>query len=138
MGDYRLALKAEGPNPLYWANLNALLGFADISFRPEPSYMEQAEVVSSLGGLDYGRGYPIATWYWAALTTEQRAILRTFCPGLSAEVYIETPTNEITLCGEQEFIQCAAIMHWPSSDEDIQSEKAIGFSLKFTHLVEVE
>lgn len=136
-GTFRLAIKAEGDNPFYWASLDALIGQADIPVNPDAGYIPQGEVVKSLSGLSYARGYASATWHWNVLTNAQRATLRAICPGASAEVYIETPTNEVDFYGDIEFIQALAIMHWPPSDEDQQSDKTMGLDLLFTHLVEV-
>ena len=134
---FRLALKAEGPNPLYWQTLDQLIGHADIPVDPDAGYSPQVEIVRTLAGGGYARGYAIATWHWSVITNEQRAILREFCPGASAEVYIETPTNELTLCNTQEWIQALAIMHWNAGEEDQQAESTLGLDLTFTHLVEV-
>lgn len=134
---YRLAVKAEGSNPLYWFSIDQLIGEADIPIQPDASYVPQSEVVKTLGGLTYARGFAVATWHWNGLTNAQRAILRAICPNQSAEVYIETSTNELTLCNDIEFVQCSAICHWPPGDEEQQSNKTLGLDLLFTHLIEI-
>jgi hypothetical protein len=135
---FRLALKAEGPNPFYWQSLQQLIGRADIPADPDASYTPHTEVVKTLSGKTKARGYPSAAWYWAVITEDQRAILREICPGASAEVYIETVTNDLDLYGDPEFIQCSAIMHWTPEDEDKQAGNTLGLGIVFTHLVEVE
>ena len=136
---YRLALKAEGPNYLYWQTIDQLIGIADIPVNPDSSFTPQTDVAQSLSGMTYPRGFSQATWHFAGLTVEQRQILRSFCPApaLSAEVYIETATNEQTVCGDDEFIQCSAILHWVANDEEIQAGRVLGLDLLFTHLVDV-
>lgn len=134
---FRLALKVEGDNPLYWQTIDQLIGTADIPNNPDASYIPQGEVVRTLAGGGYARGYASATWHWNALTNAQRAVLREFCPGVSAEVYIETPSNDLNVCGDQEWIQALAIMHWNAGDEDQQAGNTLGLEILFTHLVEV-
>lgn len=134
---FRLALKAEGDNPLYWMDLQSLIGVADIPIRPEWTYNEESEVVGALGGLSVGRGYASATWHFSVLTNEQRDVLRSFCPGVSAEVYFETPSNEIDLSSNEVFIQALAVMHWPTGEEDHQVNKMMGLDLTFTYIQEI-
>ena len=134
---FRLALKVEGPNPLYWESIDLLIGQADIPAKPEWSFTPQAEVFQCLAGGSFPRGFASAAWHWNILNAEQRAILKEFCPASSAEVYIETATNEIDFYGDIVFIQALAIMHWPRADEDLQINKVLGLDLLFTHLEEV-
>jgi hypothetical protein len=134
---FRLALKAEGPNPLYWSSLDQLIGIANISVNPDASYIPQSDVVKSLSGLFIPRGFAAAKWHFNALTVGQRQTLKSFCPSLSAEIYFETLSNEISLCNDEEWIQALAIMHWPAGDEEIQAGRVMGLELLFTHLVEI-
>ena len=134
---FRLAALSEGSNPIYWQTLDQLIGQADIPVNPDCGYIPQAEVVKTLSGMSVARGYASASWHWNALTMEQRAILRTICPGISAQVYIETQTNELNVCGDPEFVQCSAIMHWVAGEEIQESSRDLGLDLLFTHLIEV-
>ena len=135
---FKIALLEDGPDPDHWSTIASLIGQADVSFNPDASFNPQAEVVGTQAGTDVGRGFATARWYWAALTLEQRAILKEFCPNVSSQVYIETQTNEIDLDGERIWIQAQAVMKWPQGDEDQQAEKSLGLEIIFTHLVEVE
>ena len=134
---FRLALKTEGDNPLYWQSIDQLIGMADISIDPDAEFTPHAEVVPTLSGQAVGRGFAIAKWHWNVLSEDQRAILREFCPDVSSEVYIETETNEIDLYGDPIFIQASAIMRWPAGGEDLQIKRVLGLDILFTHLVEV-
>ena len=134
---YMIALKAEGSNPFYWYALEDLIWDGNVPNNPDSSYIPHSEVVKSLNGLAYARGYPSAVWHWDIITDENRAILRDFCPGASAEVYISTRTNEIDVSGNEVFIDCLAIMNWPTGEEDQQVDKTLGLDITFTHLVEV-
>lgn len=136
---YRLAAKVEGPNYLYWQTLDQLIGLADIPINPDSSYTPQTDVAQALSGMTYPRGFATAIWHFAGLSVEQRRILRSFCPApaLSAEVYIETTTNERTLCDSDEWIQAEAILHWSAGDEEIQAGHVLGVDLLFTHIAEI-
>ena len=134
---FRLALKAEGNNPFYWSSLDQLIGIANISVSPDAGYIPQSDVAKTLSGLSVARGFAAATWRFTALTNAQRQILKSFCPGLSAEVYIETLTNELTVCDVDEWIQCSAILHWKPGDEEQQAGRTMGLEILFTHLVEI-
>lgn len=134
---FRLAAKVEGPNYLYWQTVDQLIGQANISFNPDAGYIPQSDAAKTLSGLTIARGYAAATWHFNALTNAQRQILKSFCPGLSAEVYIETLTNELTVCDVDEWIQALAVVHWKPGDEEQQAGKTLGLELLFTHLVEI-
>lgn len=136
-GTFRLALKAEGPNPLYWSTLDQLIGVANIPTEPDASFVPQGEVVRTLSGLGYARGYASAVWHFPIVTNAQRAILKAFCSGASAEVYIETPTNEVDVSNDIVFIQALAIMHWTSNDEVQEADKTLGLDILFDHLAEI-
>lgn len=133
---FRLAPISE-TNPLYWDSLEDLLSSADIPVAPDWSYQPYSEVVRTLGGLRYGRGYPIAVWRFEAITPDQRNVLRSFCADLSARVHIETATNEIDTYGDPVFVQCSAVMNWTEGEEDRQIDKTLGVEIVFTELVEI-
>lgn len=99
---------------------------------PKPFYRQYAEIVGTLAGTDYGRGYAQVDWVWNVLTREQRDQLRTFCPGASAAVYIRTRTND----NSDAYKNYQAIMHFPN-EEERDSRARMDFKITFTHLVEV-
>lgn len=134
---FRLATLASGSNPIYWATVQELLGAADVPALPDASYRPFAEVVETMGGGSFGRGYPQAVWSFDALTAEQHYILRQICPGLSADVYIETLTNEFDASGNRLWIQAQAVMKWTGGEEDIQADTPLNVEINFTHIVEV-
>lgn len=99
---------------------------------PRAVHRDYAELVTAASGRVYGRGYPTCQWTFSRLTNEQRAQLKSFCLGVSANVYIKTLANDDAYHTYQ------AIMVWP---EDEQREPAVRDRLEltvtFTHLVEV-
>lgn len=133
---FRLAALSTGSNPIYWDSLQDLLGEADMPFEPDASYEPYVEPVTLANGKKRGMGLPIATWIMT-LTKTQKYILRQFCTGASASVYIETPTNDFDVSGNQEWIQASAIMEWQDGEEDIDAELTRDLTIRFTHLVEV-
>ncbi len=61
---------------------------------PRAVHRDYAELVTAASGRVYGRGYPTCQWTFSRLTNEQRAQLKSFCPGASANVYIKTLAND--------------------------------------------
>ncbi len=137
-GIFRLSPISEGSNPDDWDTVDELLSEADEPIEPDASYQEQAEVVPTLGGGGYARGFATATWLLSGVTPAQKYTLRQICPGVSAPVYIETPTNSYDSSGDRIFIQAAAIMHWPTGEDDIQADITTDLEIIFTELVEIE
>ncbi len=134
---FRLAPLSVGDNPLYWDDLSDLLGVADEPVEPDANYRPQSEAVVTLDGQTLARGYAVALWTFSGLTPAQRYALRQICPGLSADVYIETLTNEFGASGNRIWIQAQAIMHWTDGDEDIAANATLNCEVRFTHLIEV-
>lgn len=137
-GSFKIAAFAEGENPIYWSELQDLIGVADIVADPEWSYTPQAEAVI-LGSMEsFGRGYPIVEWHWNGLRAYSREQLRTLCPSpaITAKVYVCTPTNESS-SGDLYWLYALAQMHWPVGDEQKAAEITQDFALRFTILEEL-
>jgi hypothetical protein len=134
---FRLASLSAGANPIYWNTLQSLIGVADIPIEPDASYKPYQEAVKTMAGTKYGRGYASAVWSFSGLSPEQKYILRQICTDLSADVYIETPTNDFDVSGNQEWIQAQAVMEWTEGEQDIQGGMTIDFEITFTRLIEV-
>jgi hypothetical protein len=86
-------------------------------------------------GLKQGQGFPIAIWRFNQLSNANRQVLKTLCPGLSAEVYIQTKTNELD-GSDLEWKVFKCIMNWTPEDEDKQANRTLAVVLTFTHLEE--
>ena len=101
---------------------------------PRSFYQQFSRLVNLGSGLKRGAGYPITTWSYGDLTQAQREQLRTFCSGASAEVYIQTRTND-----EDEettpslFKIFKAVMIWPEGEENHASRR-LDFIITFTRL----
>ena len=129
---FKIADLATGPDPADWETLEDLL-----SIEPDWTFQTYAEVVKLHSGSNYGRGFAIATWHLNIAHNAQRATLRTFCPGVSAQVYISTPTNEDDSNGDPVFKNFLSTMNWMAGQEDKQIRYTLGIDITFTHLVEV-
>lgn len=129
---FKIALLAAGVDPAFWDTLESLeISDPDFTFQPF------AEVIETLAGTSYGRGFAIATWSWAALHNAQRKILRTYCPTESGIVYITTPINEDDSGDEPIFKDFLGIAHWNTGQENKQALHTLEFDLTIDHLVEV-
>lgn len=134
---FRLAPLSAGSNPIYWDTLQDLIGEADMPIEPDASYLDYAEAVEMNDGSIRYLGYPSARWLLNGITPAQRYTLRQICPSGSADVYIETMTNEFDASGNREWIQAQAIIKWKTGEEDIQADRTLDLELTFDHIVEV-
>ena len=133
---FRLAALSEGNSPLYWDDIQTILGEADVPIIPDAAYQPYTEVITLGNGQKRGMGLPSATWL-LSLTPTQKYILRQFCLLTSAAVYIETTTNNFDVSGNQEWIQASAIMEWQEGEENIDADITLDLTIRFSHLVEV-
>jgi hypothetical protein len=102
-------------------------------FDPDWSFQDFAESQELNDGTVKGQGFPVAKWRFNHISNENREILRAFCPGLSAVVYIQTKTNE-TASGVETWGIFRAVMRWMDTDEDKAASETLGVLLTFTHL----
>ena len=136
---FLIAAKITGSNPDDWTTVESLLASVSggITLRAlEWEYQSYAEKVVLGNGQDLGRGYATARWSFGGLRPEQRENLRDFCTGLSAEVYIRTPTNE-TAAGVRTWGDFLAIAHWTEGPELVEVNHVSEPWIAFTHLVAV-
>lgn len=80
-------------------------------YPPKSSYQPYQEAIDLGSRKVRGVGLPSTTWRWNIITAAQRAQLRTFCTGASAEVYIATRGD-----GDS-FANFKAVMVWPQTEE---------------------
>ena len=82
-------------------------------------------------------GLPRVTWAWGFVQQAQRDILRQYCPGVSAKVYIVTPTTE-NIDDVPNASQCyLAQMIWqaPTTPENPQTGRRLEFNILFRQMV---
>lgn len=108
---------------------------------PAWSYTEYSSEIRLANGKVRGMGFPVATWHWDVLGADEREVLRTFCSGKSAEVFIRTPVNEHTENEEDEleleYRLFQAVMVWPAGESPTVRVYP-DFTLEFRHLIEIE
>ncbi len=131
--DFRLANTSD-PTISNWQTVDSLLSRLGKPADPQWTYQPYTSYQDLLDGTRRGMGFPMATWHWQFLTDVQREALRALCPGLSAQVYIKTLTNE-TSSGVRTYGTFSAVMFWPPASEDKQAGNVLGFTLEFHHLV---
>jgi hypothetical protein len=125
--DYRIATSgsAVSGSASLLGNLATPVDYPKSTFSP---YAGEQQLIS---GLVRGVGYPNCTWTWSIITREQRDILRTFCPGKSANVYIRTKTMDLA----DSYHTYSAIMVWPTQQEERDFQRRVGLSISFKTLV---
>lgn len=101
----------------------------DWTFSPYSGYQELAN------GGRLGIGYPKASWSWQHRRNVDVEALRDLCPGLSASMYIRTPTNEADGNGLVIWKTFACMMLWMPDDEEKSILNTLGFTVEFRRLV---
>jgi len=133
---FLIAALATGSNPDNWSIVETLLSSvsADITLRTLDWGYQSYSSYDELGnGARLGKGYPRARWTFRGTRPEQRENLKDFCPSLSAQVYIRTPTNE-TAAGVRIWGDFLCWMHWTVGEELVGLEVVEMVELTFTHL----
>lgn len=101
---------------------NNMQYFFDLKITAPLSNFKPYNQVDELGdGTIKGMGWPIAEWWWAFISETERDLLKTYCPGLSKEVFIRTLDDAL------DWHDYRAVMVWPTESEDRQ----VGASMKF-------
>lgn len=105
---------------------------------PDWSFQPYSASVRLGDGTLQGNGFPVAKWRWNGMSDAHRQLLKSLVgSNLSAQVYIQTATNDVDAYDAIVFKTFECIMNWPTEDEDFQADKVLGLILTFTHLVEV-
>lgn len=122
--DFRISTVSSG-SMVKLENLATPVDYPKSTYTP---YSDEAPMVS---GIVRGIGYPVATWTWGIITRAQRDMLRTFCPGKSAWVYIRTRTMD----SSDSYANFYGVMVWPTQQEERDIERRINLSITFKFLV---
>jgi hypothetical protein len=128
--DFKIATQAAGTG--------GLVTLASIGIpNPHPVYKTGVNKVKLGNNTARVLGSPVVEWRWGFLAQAQRDILRTYCTGGSATVYITTVTVDKVSSvpnGAQTFL---AMLWWPDPDvpEDPQTGRRLDFVLTFKQLV---
>jgi hypothetical protein len=77
-----------------------------------------------------GLGWRTTTWHWDFLTQAQYTQLRTYCSGLSANVYVNTKVNAGT------YQTYTAVMVWPATEPEYNATRLLDITVEFRALAE--
>ena len=105
-------------DPADWNTLQSIIGEADIPVEVDDSYFPQSTYTDNGDGSRTAQGWIKVIWRFKITHAWQREALRAYCPGLSADVYLRTHTNEYNVCIEEyDWISLRGQMCWPIADE---------------------
>jgi len=113
-----------------YATLTNLEELSTPVFAPRHSLLTYSKPTRLGNGAIQGIGWIQTEWYWDFLTQAQYTMLKSFCSGLSADVYINTRKNSGT------YQVYAAKMLWPQKEPEFTNDKVLSFTLQFIQLVE--
>lgn len=101
---------------------------------PKAPFREVADIVTVASGLVVGKGFPNCQWIFSLLTTAQRDQLKTFCPNISARVYMRTMTNDADA-----YKTYQAVMIWPVEEDRDPTARhdRLELIVEFRRMVEV-
>lgn len=104
---------------------------------PKPIYRTAVSAIKLGDNSMRELGSPMVEWQFGFITQAQRDTLRTYCTGVSAQVYIKTPTTE-KISGVSNAAQTfLAQMIWPAPNtpESPEAGRRLQFNLLFKQLV---
>jgi hypothetical protein len=96
---------------------------------PKSSYLPYARINNKGNGGTRGIGSPVAQWTFPVLELAEYSQLKTFCPGASADVYIQTKLDDDTF----ELFQGKMI--WPNEPQDRWYGERKNFTVIFRNLI---
>jgi len=97
---------------------------------PQPAFAHYADYVPLGDGTIRGVGWLEAEWRWRQIHRNDVAALRTYCSGVTANVYITTPDTDGVMTGY------AAVMVWPQIPEPLHGDYFEDFPVRFIQMVE--
>jgi hypothetical protein len=130
--EYKIATEAEGVEGLKNVEDELAVGL------PPPHPVRPTEWATTYEGMDgqqHGDGYPSQVWPWTYLSQAMYNVLRAYCTGKSATVYIRTRKVD----GSGDWANYKAIMVWPTSTSPNMGVGGLAyrnFELEFTFMEE--
>jgi len=125
-GRYKYALGTTPENMVYLFQMGVKAPLQ--TFRPYSKIIEDA------AGGTVGQGRAGDEWLWNVITDAQRAQLRAYCPGASADVYVWTLDDSLATPAWKLF---RGKMRWNQISEDRQSNSRLKLSLSFVYYEDV-
>lgn len=123
----------EGPVDYEGVNLINLEELATKIHAPKSAFSEYSQPIALGSGGIRGAGWATGQWRWGFLSQAQRDQLRTFCTGMSEEVYVRTRKNDTSDAYEY----YSGVLAWPVGEEEKHAGRRLDFVLAFQTLVEV-
>jgi hypothetical protein len=124
-----------------YGGLTALSSLATPVRLPKYSYMEYSKPLPLGSGLVRGGGWATAEWHWDVISAAERDMLKTFCTGASAFVYIMTRRNVNTGSGSALVVDsylpfyCVMVFPVPQGERDFTGIRK-DFTIKFHALID--
>lgn len=91
----------------------------------QDGYVPYTVSKDTASGVVYGHGWEATAWRWGVITLEDRAVLKSYCPGRSAEVYIRTRDSN------WDWVYCKAVMIWPEKENPPSNGSMIDLVIVF-------
>jgi hypothetical protein len=121
-----------GTTALNMVNLETLFAANRGTFTAHADPVDYAKIVQLGDGSQRGLGWLQTQWHFDYLSLTHYALLKAYCSGLSASVYIKTRKNDGT------FGVYTARMLWPEQEPERGSSAIVlDINIKFIQLVEV-
>ena len=98
---------------------------------PKSNFLPYARTVPLGNSGTRGLGNPIASWTFPILSIEEYSQLKTFCPGTSADIFIQTKIDDDT------YAVFSGKMIWPNEPQDRWYGVRRNFSVQFRQLIEI-
>jgi hypothetical protein len=102
---------------------------------PLSSFRPYSKAVETGAGGVLGMGWATAEWNWGFLPDDQRAHLKTLCPGLSAVVYVRILNDSLATPAWETY---RAKMLWTPEPEDRQNANRMKARIVFRLLEHIE
>ena len=108
------------------ANLETII---EPEHAPKSTYLPYARVYNKGSGGTRGVGSPVATWTFGYLSAGEYNVLKAYCPGASADVFIRTKLDDDTYADFQ------AKMIWPNEGPDRWYGERRNLTIIFRNLI---
>ena len=128
--DFKIATLASG--------VGGLVTLASLNIpNPLPIWSPGVSAVDLGDNSSRTLGSPTVTWHWGFISAACRDILRAYCPGASADVFITTPTTEkVTgVSNASARYECQMVWPAPTTPESPVAGRRLEFSIVFRQLV---
>ncbi len=121
MSDFKIGATEVGMVTLDSLNIHA----------PQNSPKYFSKGLDKADSMVQGAGWALETWAWAGMTTAQRNVLKSYCAGKSAEVFIRTLTPD------NAYVDYRAVMIWDEKGAVQKSNIIYNLTIEFRLIEEL-